>query len=46
MRARAEQALGLRFDLPAFHWAVIRNGAIPLSVADSQVLRWQETAAG
>jgi uncharacterized protein (DUF885 family) len=44
MRARAEQALGGRFSLPAFHWAVIRNGAIPLSVADAQVLRWQEGA--
>jgi uncharacterized protein (DUF885 family) len=43
MRQRAEQALGARFELPAFHWAVIRNGAIPLSVADDQVLRWQES---
>jgi uncharacterized protein (DUF885 family) len=45
MRQRAEQALGARFELPAFHWAVIRNGAIPLSVAEDQVLRWQEGVA-
>jgi uncharacterized protein (DUF885 family) len=46
MRARAEQALGAGFDLPSFHWALIRNGAIPLSVASSQVSRWQESVAG
>ncbi len=45
MRSRAEQALGTRFELPAFHWALIRNGAIPLSVADCQVSRWQEAVA-
>jgi uncharacterized protein (DUF885 family) len=42
MRARAEAALGPAFDLPGFHWALIRNGAIPLSVADAATLAWQE----
>jgi len=42
MRARAQAALGSRFDLPGFHWAVIGNGAVPLSVADEATRRWQE----
>ncbi len=46
MRSRAEAALGPRFDLPAFHWAVIRNGPIPLSVADHEVSTWQESLLG
>jgi uncharacterized protein (DUF885 family) len=45
MRARAESALGAAFDLPGFHWAVIRNGAIPLSVADAATRAWQDSAA-
>jgi uncharacterized protein (DUF885 family) len=44
MRAEAEAALGEAFELPAFHWAVIRNGAIPLSVASAAVRSWVETA--
>jgi uncharacterized protein (DUF885 family) len=46
MRSRAEERLGARFDLPSFHWAFIRNGAVPLSVADGRVLQWQEELAG
>ncbi|HEX4472185.1 MAG TPA: DUF885 domain-containing protein [Nocardioides sp.] len=44
MRAEAEAALGEAFELPAFHWAVIRNGAIPLSVAAAAVRSWVATA--
>ena len=46
MRSRAERDLGARFDLPSFHWALIRNGAVPLSVADGQTARWQESLVG
>jgi uncharacterized protein (DUF885 family) len=43
MRADAEASLGAAFELPAFHWAVIRNGAIPLSVAADAVRGWVES---
>lgn len=46
MRARARSALGSRFDLPAFHWTLISSGAIPLSVADAALRRWQADVAG
>ena len=44
LRREAEVALGPAFELPGFHWAVIRNGAIPLSVAAAAVSRWIENA--
>jgi uncharacterized protein (DUF885 family) len=44
MRAEAEAALGSGFELPGFHWAVISNGAIPLSVAAAAVSGWIENA--
>ncbi len=37
LRQRAERELGPRFDLRAFHDAVLANGAIPLSVLDDQI---------
>lgn len=40
MRRAAEQALGDRFDVRAFHDQVIGNGALPLSVLDEVVTRW------
>jgi uncharacterized protein (DUF885 family) len=45
LRAEAEVALGPAFELPGFHWAVIRNGAIPLSVAADAVRRWVESTS-
>ena len=42
-RKRAEAALGARFDAQAlkdFHDAVLRNGALPLSVLDEEVDAW------
>jgi uncharacterized protein (DUF885 family) len=40
LRAAAEQALGPRFDLRAFHDAVLANGALPLDVLEQKVWAW------
>ena len=45
LRKRAEQTLGPRFDLRRFHHAVLRNGAIPLTLLDDEIERWTATEA-
>ena len=40
LRAKAEAALGPKFSLPAFHDAVLGQGAVPLDVLEEQVDRW------
>ncbi len=46
LRKRAEDRLGSRFDLKAFHEAVLRHGALPLDLLDREVTAWiDETAA-
>ena len=40
LRALAEQALGARFDIKAFHDRVLANGAVPLPVLRAEVERW------
>lgn len=40
LRARAERELGPRFDLRAFHEAVLAQGALPLDVLEEEVSRW------
>jgi uncharacterized protein (DUF885 family) len=45
-RRRAEQALGARFDIRAFHDAVLDDGPMPLSIVHEHISRWIETTAG
>jgi uncharacterized protein (DUF885 family) len=40
IRAKAEAALGDRFDVKAFHSQVLRDGALPLSVLEAKIDRW------
>jgi uncharacterized protein (DUF885 family) len=40
LRARAEQVLGPRFDIRAFHAELLNDGAIPLDILETKVKRW------
>ncbi len=40
LRERAEKELGPRFDLRAFHEAVLMNGSMPLAVLEDVVMDW------
>jgi uncharacterized protein (DUF885 family) len=40
LRARAEQALGDKFDIKAFHAEVLQDGAVPLAVLEGKIDRW------
>jgi uncharacterized protein (DUF885 family) len=43
LRTRAETTLGARFDLRAFHDAVLRQGAVPLDVLEGEIEGWIES---
>ena len=43
LRARAEKALGSRFDIRAFHDEILGDGAVPLDILDAKVDRWIES---
>ncbi len=40
LRARAEQKLGEKFDVKAFHSMVLRGGALPMAVLEARTERW------
>ena len=40
LRAKAEQALGDRFDIKAFHAEVLKDGSVPLEVLEAKIDRW------
>ena len=42
LRAKAEQALGPKFDIRAFHRIVLEDGCLPLTVLEGKVGRWME----
>jgi uncharacterized protein (DUF885 family) len=46
LRARAESALGARFNVKDFHAAVIDNGSMPLAVLEKLVDEWIAAGGG
>lgn len=40
LRTRAEQKLGARFDIKAFHRQVLQDGSLPLDVLEEKIDRW------
>ncbi|MCD0463318.1 DUF885 domain-containing protein [Roseiconus lacunae] len=42
LRKRAEEKLGDKFDLRAFHDCVLKEGSVPLPVLERQVIAWIE----
>jgi uncharacterized protein (DUF885 family) len=46
LRARAEKKLGTRFDVRAFHDAVLGNAAVPLDLLEGYFDEWLEEGGG
>lgn len=46
LRARAEEALGDRFDIKAFHAEVLQDGSLPLSVLEAKIDRFVAARKG
>jgi uncharacterized protein (DUF885 family) len=45
LRAKAEARLGARFNIKAFHEAVLRNGPLPLDLLEREVNAWIDSVA-
>jgi uncharacterized protein (DUF885 family) len=45
LRTEAERRLGARFNVPAFHDAVLEQGAVPLGVLEPHIKGWIEARA-
>ncbi|MDI9239274.1 DUF885 family protein [Lysobacter sp. LF1] len=43
LRARAEKALGTKFDVREFHAEVLRDGSVPLEILEGKIDRWIAT---
>jgi uncharacterized protein (DUF885 family) len=46
LRARAEKALGPKFDIRGFHAQVLDSGALPLTVLEAKIDRWIAARTG
>jgi uncharacterized protein (DUF885 family) len=44
LRAQAEEQLGKKFDLRAFHDMLLEEGALPLPLLERRALAWIEAA--
>jgi len=42
LRRRAQDRLGARFDIRAFHAQLLESGSLPLPVLEAKVARWLE----
>ena len=45
LRRDAAATQGPAFDIRAFHDAVLRNGAVPLSALEAEVRRWERSVS-
>ena len=43
IRANAEERLGDKFDVKAFHTEVLKDGALPLSMLEAKIDRWVDS---
>jgi uncharacterized protein (DUF885 family) len=40
VRAKAEKALGAKFDVREFHAEVLKDGSVPLEILEGKIDRW------
>lgn len=44
LRTRAQQVLGSRFDLRAFHTEILKDGAMPLDILEAKMKVWMDAS--